>query len=81
MSKPEPKPKEAERAGPAVSRERASADYERPREDVSDLPDPVTLPANKARAGVPVKGMRLVLIFGIILTILGYLIGYYLFYT
>lgn len=80
-----PKSKEQElredRVGAAVPRERASADYEQPRRDVSDMPEPVQMPTNKARAGVQVPGMRLVLIGGILLTIAGYLIGYYLFYT
>jgi hypothetical protein len=72
---------EDERAGPAVSRERASPDYDQPRRDVSDMPEPVQMPTNKARAGVQVRGMWLVLTVGIALTIIGYLIGYYLFYT
>ncbi len=72
---------EDERTGSAVSRERASSDYEQPRRDVSDMPEPVQMPTNKARAGVRVRGMWLVLTGGIALTILGYLIGYYLFYT
>ena len=72
---------EHERAGPAVSRERASADYEQPRRDVADMPDPVRMPTNKARAAVRVKGMWLVLTLGIALTIAGYLVGYYLFYS
>ena len=70
-----------ERAGHAVPRERASADYEEPRRNVADMPDPVRLPTNKARAGVRVPGMWLVLTIGIALTIVGYLVGYYLFYT
>ena len=70
-----------ERAGIAIPRERASADYEEPRRNVGDMPDPVTLPPNKARAGIHVRGMWLVLTLGIALTIAGYLIGYYLFYT
>lgn len=67
--------------GPAVSRERASADYERPREDVADMPDPVRMPANMARAGETRGHMRTVLAVGIVLTIAGYLVGYYLFYS
>jgi hypothetical protein len=68
-----------EGAGSAVPRERASADYEQPRRNVADMPDPVTLPPNKARAGVPVAGMRWVLTLGLVLTILGFIVGY-LFY-
>ncbi|HEX5778532.1 MAG TPA: hypothetical protein VFY21_06790 [Xanthobacteraceae bacterium] len=70
-----------EDAGIAVPRGRASADYEEPRRNVADMPDPVTLPPNKARASIPVKGMWLVLTIGIALTIIGYLVGYYIFYT
>lgn len=72
---------QAEASGETPPIKRASADYELPREDVSDMPDPVALPANKARAGVPVKGMWLVLAGGIALTLIGYVVGYYLFYT
>lgn len=63
------------------SRERASADYERPAEDVADMPDPVKMPANKARAGETRGHMRTVLAVGIVLTVIGYLVGYYLFYA
>jgi hypothetical protein len=72
---------QAEASGGPPPRARASADYERPRENVADMPDPVDLPANKARAGVRVKGMWLVLTVGIALTLIGYIVGYYLFYT
>lgn len=58
--------------------EKASPDYERPAENVADMPDPVTLPTNKARAGVPVPGMRIVLTAGIALAILAFIIGYVL---
>ncbi|MCC6948236.1 MAG: hypothetical protein IT539_10765 [Bradyrhizobiaceae bacterium] len=64
-----------EQAGPSVPRERASADYENPRENVADLPEPVELSARKARAGISLPEMLLVLIFGIVLTIIGYLVG------
>lgn len=74
------KPDEPERAGPSVPRERASADYEEPRENVADLPEPVTLPTRKARAGIGMPQMLLVLVFGILLTVVGYLIGLRLFY-
>lgn len=70
-----------EHAGHAIPRERASADYEEPRRNVASMPDPVQMPTNKARAGVRVPGMWLVLTLGIALTIIGYLVGYYLFYT
>jgi hypothetical protein len=70
-----------EEASPALAPERASPDYEQPQRNVASMPDPAQMPTNKARAGVPVKGMWLVLTGGIILTILGYIVGYYLFYT
>jgi hypothetical protein len=72
---------QAEASGETPPRNRASADYERPRENVADIPDPASLPTNKARAGVRVPGMWLVLAGGIALTLIGYFIGYYLFYT
>ena len=81
MAAPKSKSEEISRqghAGAAVPRERTSADYERPRENVADLPDPVALSTNKARAGVPVKGMRLVLTVGIALAILAFIVGYML---
>jgi hypothetical protein len=65
----------------AQPKEKASPDYERPEQNVADIPEPVQLPATKARAGVRVPGMLLVLAGGIALTIIGYLIGYYLFYS
>jgi hypothetical protein len=70
-----------EEASPGLAPERASADYEQPQRNVASIPDPVKLSTNKARAGVPVKGMWLVLTLGIALTVVGYLVGYYLFYT
>lgn len=72
-----PKQKDPDQAGPAVPRERASADYERPREDVADMPDPVEMSTNKARAGETRGHMRWVLGGGIVLTVLGYFLGYY----
>lgn len=66
------------RAGPAVSRERASADYERPREDVSDMSDPVRMSTNKARAGETRGHMRIVLGVGIGLAIAAFVFGYLL---
>jgi len=71
--RPPSEPEEA--AGPSVPRERASADYDNPRENVADLPEPVELSARKARAGIGLPEMLLVLIFGIVLTIIGYLVG------
>lgn len=68
-----------EEASPALAPERASADYEQPQRNVASMPDPVVLPTNKARAGVPVAGMRWVLTLGIALTILGFIVGYVLF--
>ena len=58
--------------------EKASPDYERPAENVADMQDPVALSTNKARAGVPVAGMRIVLIAGIALAILAFIVGYVL---
>ena len=75
-----PKTKEQElredRAGASIPRDRASADYDQPRVDVSDMPEPVQMPTNKARAGVMVPGMRLVLTVGIALAILAFVVGY-----
>lgn len=83
MAAPKPKPEEdyeiaREQSGSAIPRERASADYERPRENVAHKPDPVTLETNKARQGVPVRNMRIVLTVGIALAILAFIIGYLL---
>jgi hypothetical protein len=81
MAAPKPKPRDIklnERAGPAVPRERASADYERPREDVSEMPEPVALPTNKARQGEARGHMRIVLIVGIALAIAAFMIGYFI---
>ena len=58
--------------------EKASSDYKRPTENVADMPDPVALSTNKARAGVQVPGMRIVLIAGIALAILAFIVGYVL---
>ena len=46
------------------NRLRASSDYERPEQDVADLPDPVVLSTNKARQSVKVRGMWIVLAIG-----------------
>jgi len=64
--------------GPAVPRERVSADYERPREDVSDMPEPVALSTNKARQGETRGHMRTVLVVGIALAIIAFAFGYLL---
>ena len=79
MSVPKRKSEPAKpKDGPAVPRERASADYERPREDVSDMPEPVALPTNKARQGETRGHMRTVLVVGIALAIIAFAFGYLL---
>ncbi|MEX2128556.1 MAG: hypothetical protein WD871_09965 [Xanthobacteraceae bacterium] len=57
-------------------KEQASPDYERPQENVADMPDPVTLPAIKARQGETSGHMRVVLTVGIALAILAFVFGY-----
>ena len=49
---------------PKVKKDKASPDYERPEENVADLKEPVILSTNKARGGVRVRGMVLVLTIG-----------------
>ena len=44
--------------------DKASPDYKRPEQNVADLKEPVTLSRNKARGGMRVRGMVLVLIIG-----------------
>jgi len=44
--------------------DKASSDYKRPEQNVADLKEPVTLSKNKARGGIRVRGMVLVLIMG-----------------
>ena len=61
----------------APAPKRASPDYERPRENVAEIPDPVTLPTNKARQGEASGHMRWVLYGGLALAILFLLIGYF----
>jgi hypothetical protein len=81
MPAPKPKPRDVEpeeQAGPAVLRERASADYESPREDVSEIPEPVALPPDKARQGETRGHMRIVLIVGIALAIAAFIVGYFI---
>jgi hypothetical protein len=46
------------------TQDRASSDYKRPEQNVADLKEPVTLSRNKARGGIRVRGMVLVLIIG-----------------
>jgi len=46
------------------TQDRASSDYKRPEQNVADLKEPVTLSRNKARGGIRVRGMVLVLIMG-----------------
>ena len=60
----------------AADTKRASPDYERPRENVADIPDPVTLPTNKARQGEASGHMRWVLYGGLTLAIVLLVIGY-----
>ena len=54
----------------------AGSDYERPEQNVADMPDPVTLSTNKARAGVRVRGMWLVLTVGTALAAAAMFIAY-----
>ena len=61
----------------AANVKRASSDYERPQENVADMPDPVTLPTVKARQGETSGHMRWVLYGGMALAILLLLIGYF----
>ena len=58
--------------------EKASPDYERPAENVADMPDPVSLPTNKARQGETRGHMRIVLLVGTALAILAFMFGYVL---
>ncbi len=46
---------------PKAGTGQASPDYERPEQNVADLKEPVVLSTNKARQGVLVRGMWLVL--------------------
>jgi hypothetical protein len=62
----------------AAAPKRASTDYERPRENVADIPDPVTLPVTKARQGETSGHMRWVLYGGLTLAIVLMVIGYLL---
>ena len=51
---------------PKIETEKASPDYERPEQNVASLKEPVTISTNKARQGVRVSGMVLVLTVGTI---------------
>jgi hypothetical protein len=62
----------------AADTKRASPDYERPRENVAEIPDPVTLPTTKARQGEASGHMRWVLWGGLTLAIVLMVIGYLL---
>jgi hypothetical protein len=62
----------------AADAKRASPDYERPRENVADIPDPVTLPTTKARQGETSGHMRWVLYGGLTLAVVLLVIGYLL---
>jgi hypothetical protein len=62
---------------PTDEKKRASADYERPEQNVADIEDPVTLSTNKARQGVPVRGMWLVLTIGTALAAAAMLVAYF----
>jgi hypothetical protein len=44
--------------------DKASPDYKRPEQNVADLKEPVILSTNKARGGMRVRGMVLVLTIG-----------------
>jgi hypothetical protein len=61
----------------AQRKEQASPDYERPQENVAEMPDPVKLPATKARQGETRGHMRTVLTVGIALAILAFVFGYF----
>lgn len=60
----------------AFTNRRASSDYERPEQNVADLPDPVVLSTNKARQSVKVRGMWLVLAISTALAAVALLITY-----
>lgn len=51
---------------------RASADYEEPHKNVADMPDPVKLPTNKARAAENKGHMGTVLVVGIALVVIAF---------
>jgi hypothetical protein len=59
-----------------AANERASADYERPAENVAHKPDPVTLETNKARQAENRGNMGKVLTIGIALVVAAFVIIY-----
>ena len=61
--------------------QRASADYEDPGKNVADMPDPVTLPTNKARQGENRGNMFWVLTIGIALVVVAFAVIYFGFFT
>ena len=60
---------------------RISADYEEPDKDVADMPEPVTLPTNKARGAENRGHMGMVLIFSIALVVIAFTAIYMGFFT
>ena len=52
--------------------QRASSDYEQPDKNVADMPDPVTLPATKARQAENRGHMFWVLMIGIALVVIAF---------
>jgi hypothetical protein len=61
--------------------ERASADYEQPEKNVANMPDPVKLPATKARQAENRGNMFWVLTIGIALVIAAFAAIYFGFFT
>lgn len=61
--------------------QRASADYEEPEKNVANMPDPVTLPTNKARQGENRGNMFWVLTIGIALVVVAFAAIYFGFFT
>jgi hypothetical protein len=58
-------------------RNQASPDYENPEQNVADIPEPVILSTNKARQGVLVAGMWVVLVTSTVLAIAGLAAAYF----
>ena len=56
--------------------QRASSDYEQPDKNVADMPDPVTLPATKARQAENRGHMFWVLTIGIALVVIAFAATY-----
>ncbi|MGE0339668.1 MAG: hypothetical protein AB7O79_07280 [Xanthobacteraceae bacterium] len=61
--------------------QRASADYEEPEKNVADMPDPVTLPTNKARQAENRGNMFWVLTIGMALVVVAFAVIYFGFFT